>query len=136
MKAARILSAWMAAIGLLASGGACADPHFVRGRIGWDVTIGLPFPWYYGPSYHYPHYPYYPYYPPRYEYYYPPTIVVPSAPPAYLEREVRPQPGASGAIVPGYWYYCRSREGYYPYVKECPSGWERVSPVPPAPPAQ
>jgi hypothetical protein len=79
MKAARILSAWMAAIGLLASGGAWADPHFVRGRIGWDVTIGLPFPWNYGPSYHYP---------------------------------------------------------YYPYVKECPSGWERVSPVPPAPSAQ
>ena len=133
MKAARILSAWMAAVGLLASSGVGADPHFARGRIGWDVTIGLPFPWYYGPSYHYP---YYPYYPPYYDYYYPPRIVVPSAPPEYVEREVRPQPGTPGGIVPGYWYYCRSREGYYPYVKECPSGWERVSPVPPAPPAQ
>ncbi|MDD4915607.1 MAG: hypothetical protein PHW13_11305, partial [Methylococcales bacterium] len=31
---------------------------------------------------------------------------------------------------PGYWYYCRNPEGYYPYVKECPQGWQQVSPTP------
>ena len=30
-----------------------------------------------------------------------------------------------------YWHYCRSAEGYYPYVKECPDGWEQVAPTPP-----
>ncbi len=131
MRFIRILSAAFAV--LFASGAAYADPHSVRGRIGWDITIGVPGPWYYPPAYHY--YPYYPYYyPPRPYYYdYPPRIVVPSAPTEYIERESRPQ---TEAVVPGYWYYCRNQNGYYPYVKECPSGWERVSPQPPPPPAK
>jgi hypothetical protein len=27
-----------------------------------------------------------------------------------------------------FWHYCRSAEGYYPQVKECPDGWEQVAP--------
>jgi hypothetical protein len=30
----------------------------------------------------------------------------------------------------GYWYYCWSSQGYYPFVGECPDGW---IPVPPEP---
>lgn len=30
----------------------------------------------------------------------------------------------------GYWYFCRDPEGYYPYVKKCPKGWQRVLPTP------
>ena len=136
MNAARFVSAVVVAAGLLASDAVYADPHAVRGRIGWDITIGVPGPWYYPSPYHY--YPYNPYYyPPRHYYYdHPPRVVVPAPPTEYIERESRPQSGASGAMVPGYWYYCRSQNGYYPYVKECPSAWERVSPQPPAPPAQ
>lgn len=30
-----------------------------------------------------------------------------------------------------WWYFCKKPAGYYPYIRECPSGWERVSPTPP-----
>ena len=66
--------------------------------------------------------PYY-YYQPYYPYYYPPPpAYVP--PPSYVVQ-------APVAEQPFSWYYCRQANGYYPYVKECPAGWERVSPVPP-----
>ena len=26
----------------------------------------------------------------------------------------------------GTWYFCRESNAYYPYVKQCPSGWTRV----------
>ena len=66
------------------------------------------------------------YYPPAY---YPPAVVVaqPAAPTQYVERADPQQPS-------GYWYYCETSRGYYPYVKDCPSGWKAVPPAPP--PAQ
>jgi len=80
------------------------------------------------PFYGYPG-PYYRY-PPDYAYppyaAYPPTVVVPSSPPVYIERE----DDAAASPRDGYWYYCDRPEGYYPYVKECPGGWERVAPRP------
>ena len=58
----------------------------------------------------------YPYYAP------PPVVVQPSAPQTYVQsRDTAPA---------SYWYYCQSAKGYYPYVKECPSGWQRVAPQP------
>jgi hypothetical protein len=33
-----------------------------------------------------------------------------------------------------YWAYCRSPQGYYPYVSECPAGWLPVTPTSPPPP--
>ena len=38
-----------------------------------------------------------------------------------------------GTVQPqsDYWYYCRESEGYYPYVKDCPSDWVQVAPQPP-----
>lgn len=54
-------------------------------------------------------------------YYYPyPTVVVPPSPPVYVERE----------RAENWWYYCDQSKGYYPYVKECPGGWQRVAPAP------
>jgi hypothetical protein len=86
------------------------------------VSVGFVF----GPGF-WGYYPPYPYYYPSY-YYYPPTVVaVPSAPPTYIERgapEEAPGPAA-------YWYFCRDANAYYPYVKQCPGGWERVTPSPP-----
>jgi len=29
-----------------------------------------------------------------------------------------------------YWYYCGAPSGYYPYVKQCSTGWLRVAPAP------
>ena len=56
--------------------------------------------------------------------YYPPVAT--EAPPAYSEPAQQP---------PYYWYYCQDPQGYYPYVKSCPSGWIQVKPkvTPPTP---
>ncbi len=85
--------------------------HHFRPHFGFFVGSPL-WPWYDPwPSYY--HRPYY----------YPPAVAMPSSPPVYIER------GQSND-----WYYCSSAQGYYPYVKECPGGWQRVSPQPSAQP--
>jgi len=45
-------------------------------------------------------------------------------------------PAAPAATAPGtqWWYLCASPRGAYPYVRECPGGWERVPAVPPVEP--
>ena len=85
--------------------------------------LGLPF-------YPRPYYPYYPYYYPYYPYYPPEIVRVPANPPVYIERGT---PQSTQPLPSGYWYYCNNPEGYYPYVKECPSGWRQVDPIPPSP---
>lgn len=67
---------------------------------------------------------YYPYYP----YYQQPVVVVPTAPPVYIEQG-NAQPAASEQS--NRWHHCTNPEGYYPYVKECQIGWETVSATPP-----
>jgi hypothetical protein len=105
-------------LGATLSGSALADHGHFHGRVG--VFIGAPLFWpgYYPGPYYYP-------------YYYPPVVAVPSAPSQYIER-------GEGQAAPqqqsGYWYHCSNPEGYYPYVKECPGGWEQVTPQP-SPPA-
>lgn len=66
-------------------------------------------------------------YPPPY--YYPPQVIVvppPAPPPVYIEQ-AQPEPQSSQQQ---YWYYCARAKGYYPYVKECPEGWQKVLPQP------
>ena len=107
MKAALTLCAVL--LGVAASAPALA---WHNGRVHFGVFIGAPFyPWYYPP------------YPPYY--YYPPVVAVPAAPPTYVE-----QGGAQAAPSQSssYWYYCAESKTYYPYVKECPEGWQRVKP--------
>jgi len=29
-----------------------------------------------------------------------------------------------------FWYFCPDAKAYYPYVKQCPSGWMKVVPAP------
>jgi hypothetical protein len=41
---------------------------------------------------------------------------------------------AYGQSQPQYWAYCRSAQGYYPYVPECPGGWLPVLPTSTPPP--
>jgi hypothetical protein len=107
--------------------------HHGGSHVGVGVVIGGPF---WGPSWYYPHYyPYYPYYPSYpyyYPYYYPPTVVVPSTPPVYMERS-EPEPSST---QPGVWYYCPDSRNYYPYVRECPGGWQKVPAQPPSEPAR
>ena len=85
---------------------------FAHGRGHVRIWVGPA--WYWGPAY---------YYPPPY-YYYPPAR--PAEPPVYVER-IDPN-------EQGWWYYCDAAKGYYPYVKECASGWQRVPPAPAVPP--
>ena len=43
---------------------------------------------------------------------------------------------AYGQSQPQYWAYCRSAQGYYPYVPECPGGWLPVLQTSTPPPAR
>jgi hypothetical protein len=104
MKKIAILA--LAAAAALASGSALAA------RVFFGVGIGVPL---WGPAY----YPYPYYYPPYY--YEPAPVVVRQQPQRYIEQS---SPDS------GYWYYCADAKAYYPYVKDCPGGWQRVSPTP------
>jgi hypothetical protein len=57
----------------------------------------------------------------------PPAVVVERTPPVYVERGSAAADDDGGE---GWWHYCRKPEGYYPYVKKCPGGWETVAPNP------
>ena len=93
--------------------------HGGYGRGGFGVYVGVPLysPWYYPPVYYAPPYPYYP-----------PTVI--SSPPVYVEQQAASPVLAPAAPAPqaDYWYYCGASKAYYPYVKECPGGWQRVAP--------
>ena len=119
---------------------ACLGVSGVAQAAHWRVGVfwGMPGPYYYPypppvvPSpYYYAPYPVYPAYPA----YPPPVIVAPDVPDTtYIER---PQPGAGGpsqdAPPQGTWWYCDKTKTYYPYVKQCASGWREVPATPPAP---
>lgn len=126
---------------LLTSGMAVADrAHHGYGHGGHHgyrhggASIGF----YIGPTplYDLPYYgrPYYPY-PYPYAYAYPPVVIsppAPQAPPVYIEQgQAAPAPEQSASAEDDYyWYHCDKPEGYYPYIKECPAGWQKVAPEP------
>jgi hypothetical protein len=125
-----ILALGLLILGAAATGSALAH-HGWHGRFG--VFIGAPL--YYPAPYYYP--PYYAPYP--YPYYAP--APVPAEPPAYIERSdsgapayVEREEGAPPVRrrAEGSWYFCPESNAYYPYVKQCPGGWQRVAPRPPA----
>ncbi|HUW36524.1 MAG TPA: hypothetical protein VMV91_04260 [Rhodocyclaceae bacterium] len=64
------------------------------------------------------------------QYYGTPTVELPPPPPAALAA---PQGSQSEPLAPGgqWWYYCGKPRGYYPYVKQCQVGWEKLPPTPP-----
>jgi len=105
---------------LFSSGAAYAGGHG-HGGAHFGVVIGGPL--WFGPSYYSPYY-YPPYYPPYAAGYYPPA-----SPSVYVEQGGAQ--AAPSAAQGSYWYFCAEANGYYPYVKECPGGWQRVSPQPP-----
>ncbi len=81
-----------------------------HGRVYFGLNVG-PYwgPWYFPPAYYYP-------------------PVVERQEPIIIQQQ------APVAPPPAYWYFCRPVNAYYPYVKECPSGWERVPAQPPGQP--
>jgi hypothetical protein len=80
-------------------------------RLGFYVGSPWWGPWWGAPTYYYN--------------YAPPVVMQPSVP---LEMPTVQAPAANS-----YWYFCRAANAYYPYVRSCPSGWEQVTPTPPAP---
>jgi hypothetical protein len=112
-------------------GAGCAGHVWAdHGHVRFGVTIG---PYWGGPGY-YPPYYYAPYYPPV-------VVQAPApAPQVYIEQQPvpatpPPPPAAPVAAAPStYWYFCPAAKGYYPYVKECPGGWQKVLPQPPGQP--
>jgi hypothetical protein len=56
----------------------------------------------------------------------------PAPPPPDAEPPASAPPGTPPTTGP-WWYFCASPRGAYPYVRECPGGWERVPAVPPGP---
>ena len=114
---------------LVLTGALAAESAFARGprghaRVGIGIHFGYPligFPYYY-PPYHYA--PYY------YPAYYPPPVVVQQQAPVYVEQDPQPAPSVQPSTPAGYWYYCADSRAYYPYVKQCPAGWQRVAPQP------
>jgi hypothetical protein len=97
-------------------GGGWAGHHHHGARFGFYVGSPFFFDPFYSWRFGYP----YPYYPPT-------IITVPSQPPVYIEQT----PAPTRQYPAGYWYYCDNPQGYYPYVKHCPSGWQPVEPTPP-----
>lgn len=107
-------------LGAAVSSGAWAD----HGHLRFGVVIGPAWgPWYYpGPFYHPP--------------YYPPLVIEPAQPQVYVEQAPVPPPEAAPpttttGVPDHYWYYCAGKKAYYPYVRQCPKGWQKVLPSPP-----
>ena len=111
MKAGKILMVVLAVA--MAGMASTASAHGLRPRIG--VHIGGPV---WGPMW-YPS-----------PYYYPPQVIVvpPPQPMVYIEQAQ--EPASASDAGQQYWYFCKSAQGYYPYVKECPGGWQKVLPQP------
>ena len=113
MKSHKFLSLLLV---LLFAGMGSAWAH--GGRVGVGVYVGP----YWGPGTWY--------YPPPY-YYRPEVVVIPAPPPTvYVEQQQEAPAQTTAKPAEQYWYYCASAKGYYPYVKECPGGWQKVQPHP------
>jgi hypothetical protein len=108
-----LLAALALALGVAFAGPASAHGG---GNVHFGFYMGVPVgvPYYYPPAY--------------YPYYYPPAVVQPSSPPVYIERQDAAPESAPSTL---YWYYCPDAKAYYPYVNQCPGGWQRVEPQPP-----
>lgn len=135
----------VSAISVTALAALYAIPASAYGRGGYyhggghthvGIGIGLNFfPGYYRPYYYSPIYYDYPYYPnevivrtvPA-----PTTVYVeesPSSPsPIYRSNDV---PNAAPTAGGNVWYYCHNPDGFYPSIKSCPGGWQKVPASPP-----
>ncbi len=101
---------------LVVAGAGSAWAHGSRVGVYVGPYWGYPSPWFYPPYY-------------RQE-----VIVVQPAPPpeptVYIEKQESAVSEPAPAPAQQYWHYCAARKGYYPYVKECPGGWQKVLPQP------
>jgi hypothetical protein len=52
-----------------------------------------------------------------------PPVVTYMPPPQPMVLSAQPQPAV--------WYYCQATSQYFPYVQECPTGWQVEPATPP-----
>ncbi len=102
---------------------AVSAPAFA-GRTHVGVYFGVPFNLFYYPPVYVTPYGY------CAGYFCPPVVV---APPVVVQPVPVPAPAQAQPAQPsqGTWYYCKGADKYYPYVQECPGGWEHVPATPP-----
>lgn len=124
-RVARFAALGIALAAAFASSAVQADRGHRHGgpNVRFGVYIGVPYgrAWYPPPRYYY------------YPSYYPPVLVAPAvvaAPPVYIEQGQGAQVQNPAPPAEAWWYYCREASAYYPYVKDCPGGWQKVSPHP------
>ncbi|MBV8031402.1 MAG: hypothetical protein JO035_07825 [Betaproteobacteria bacterium] len=113
-KSKLFLSAALLAAGSMAAGSALAWGHGPRVVFGFNFGV----PYYPAPYY---------YYPAPVVYAPPAPVVIQQAPQVYTER---PDVAAAAPAPQNMWYYCPASRGYYPYVHECPGGWQQVPATP------
>ena len=105
--------------------------HCCGGSVGFYFGPGFGYGYGYGYGYPYP-YPYaYPYPYPYYSGYYPNWPAAGGVSPTQYVEQGQTDMGGGGVPQAAYWYHCGKPNGYYPYVKACPSGWQRVLAQPP-----
>ncbi|MFZ6658224.1 hypothetical protein [Undibacterium sp. TJN19] len=142
-----LLTSLLLAVSYTASAG---PVHLSHPRVSVGISIN-PYPLHYGYGRHYSYGPRY-YYPYAYSVgYYPELIVAPAvtyvssvSPPTttiysdypetrYVNETTVSQPGV---VRPGTsasatdWLYCHQPDGFYPAIKSCPGGWQRVPATP------
>jgi hypothetical protein len=118
-----VARAIVASIVILA-GVAVSGTALAHSSVHFGFGFGFPGYWYGPPA------PYYS--PPAYPYYNPyayPAYGYPAAPATYVEQAAPPPTPAQPQGQ--WWYYCADAQAYYPYVRECAGGWQRVAPTPP-----
>jgi len=96
-----------------------------HGGVRFGISLGVPL---YGLGYYPPYFGYPAYAYPAPLYGYPPVVMGSASPPVYIEKDASQ---SAPAQVQGDWYYCAASKAYYPYVAECPEGWQRVPAQPP-----
>lgn len=128
MNSMRLLRGCLILLAALSVGSDALAYGHSRGRSHTFVRFGVATVPAWG--YYYPSPFYYPYYS---------TAVVDRSPLVYIEQNPPPAeaPQPSQVTQPSqltpssYWYYCAAAKAYYPYVKACPSGWQKVLPQTP-----
>ena len=108
-------------------GGGHFGGGFRGGGVGFGIALGVPLyglGYYSNPYYSYPAYAY-----PAPAYGYPGPAMAPSG--AYAEQGYAQAAPAPAPAQQQDWYFCAGSNAYYPYVRECPGGWQRVPSVPP-----
>jgi hypothetical protein len=98
----------MRKLALLLGALAASGPAFAHGRVAIGIGFGFPI-WAPAPVYYYPA----------------PVVISNPQPIRYIERR------ETAPTSLDFWYYCEQSKAYYPYVKTCPAGWQKVSPTPP-----